>query len=263
MRLRRVEAVAFLAEISAGRNRPILLRCEGADESSEGEFVVKLRAGLQGPPVGLAFEVLAALLARRLGLSCPEPVEVVVSEGLADATETANPEVAGRMRASVGSNFGSKYLRSLLTWGRNEPIPAKLRPPATEILAFDALMQNPDRQAHGNPNILVGSSAMYVIDHEAAFSFYYAVGGASEPWNVANLTFLREHIFFRQLRGRAASLERFRSAFESLSDDDLNEMLQQVPESWREDRLDSVVEHVRLVRNRADQFFEQLAGMLR
>jgi hypothetical protein len=107
MRLQRLEATAFLAQVASGRNHPVLLHCEGLDGAATGDFVVKLRDGFENGPAGFAFEVLAALLARRLGLDCPAPAAIVVDKALAEATAEVNSTVGNRMRRSIGLNFGS------------------------------------------------------------------------------------------------------------------------------------------------------------
>lgn len=164
---------------------------------------------------------------------------------------------------SEGLNYGSTYQHGLRTWGVDEPIPSELRDQALETFAFDALIENPDRR-RANPNVLVGSSAICLIDHGDAFSFYFAIGGPRpDPWKVAGLPFLRDHIFYRRLKRLDGSLERFRRALVAIGDADLDEMIESLPSEWQSARLGIVIEHLRKVRDHADEFVEQVQGALR
>jgi hypothetical protein len=136
---------------------------------------------LQAGAVAFAFEGLASMLAQQLGLLTPEPAAVQITAELAGAIQLTDSESARLLTESEGLNFGSKYKAGVPTWGADEPIPSELREPALEVFAFDCLIENPDRRRE-NPNVLVGSSEIYLIDHEMAFSFCLAIGGArTEP----------------------------------------------------------------------------------
>jgi hypothetical protein len=56
---------------------------------------------------------------------------------------------------------------------------------ATDIFAFDALIQNVDRRVT-NPNLLTVGSTFYVYDHETSFSFLQAILPPPQPWIVEN-----------------------------------------------------------------------------
>ncbi len=261
MTLPRLRAVEFMRRMTSGRSRPGLFRCESEDGQPKGDYVVKLRADLEGGAMALAFEAVAAMMARRLGLSTPDPAIVEIDSNLADAVEVIDSAAADAFRRSTGSNFGSKLVTGKRTWGSDEMIPTELRESALEVLAFDALLQNPDRRKD-NPNLLVGADEMYLIDHEVAFSFLYDVGPADEPWKVGTLGFLRDHVFYRRLKRRGGSLDRFRGKLAALADEDIEAMVEVLPPAWREDRLDRVTDHIKAVRDHADEFVEQVEGVL-
>lgn len=92
-------------------------------------------------------------------------------------------------RKLAGLNFGTRYLTGYRTWLRGQSIPASLRNTALELFAFNALIQNPDRGA-GRPNLLSGNGRIIAIDHDAAFSFVFAPGGAGDPCDLHLLPFL-------------------------------------------------------------------------
>ena len=157
--------------MSSGRTKPSLMHCEDEDGNQE-EAVVKLRAGFERKETGAVCELVASLLAKDLDLPVAEPLIVSIEKGFDRAVPDA--EVAPLMKGSVGMNFATKKLPSgLNTWLPHKSIPMLLRPLATEILAFDALIQNPDRHKD-NANVLWRGDELYIFDHELAFSF---VGG--------------------------------------------------------------------------------------
>ncbi len=173
-----VRAVTFI-KVLKGRTKPCLMLCEDA-EGNQHEAVVKLRAGFEMKEAGLVCELLASLLAGDLDLPVPKPMIVTVESGLDGAMPF--PDVAGRVRQSVGLNFGSARLPSgINTWLKNKAIPMQLRPLAAEIFAFDAIVQNPDRR-RDNPNLLWKGDDLYLYDHELAFSFVAGVVGWQPPW---------------------------------------------------------------------------------
>ncbi len=103
-----------------------------------------------------------------------------------------------------------------------------------------------------------------MIDHETAFSFCLDIRGPRpQPWNVAELPFLRDHIFFKRLRRQDGSLERFRERLTAISDADLDEMMDSIPPQWHDNRLRMIPEHLQAVRGHAQEFVEQVRGALR
>ena len=56
--------------------------CEDLDGNSAGEFVVKLRRGMETGVVGLTCELLSALLAADFGLRTPNPAIVDVDPAI-------------------------------------------------------------------------------------------------------------------------------------------------------------------------------------
>ena len=63
-------------------------------------------------------------------------------------------EVANRIRASAGLNFGTRFISSgYATWQKDDAVPASLRQGAVEVMAFDGVLDNTDRRRQ-NPNLL-------------------------------------------------------------------------------------------------------------
>jgi hypothetical protein len=154
--MRQLTAVRFERAMTSGRTRPLVLACEEADANADDptptEFLVKLRGSVQAGGVGLTCELIAAEVARFLDLPVPEPAVVEITEEFVRSV----PDVESReaLRKSLGLNFGSRYLSGGYgTWPTGKVVPLSLRPVASEIITFDAFIQNPDRRAE-RPNLL-------------------------------------------------------------------------------------------------------------
>jgi hypothetical protein len=91
---------------------------------------------------------------------------------------------------------------------------------AVHIFAFDALIAN-DGRCTDNPNVLVRGDELFVIDHEAAFSFLYLIAGKNPTWEVRRRRPLRQHVFFYQLRKQQIDLSLFTARLAALGDDEL------------------------------------------
>ena len=229
----KVTATRFTGQVSSGRTKPCIIFGE-TDEHEEVELVVKFASGCEFR--GLICELIASLLADDLGLPVPEAFLVETSEDFARTVPIQ--EAAANIRKSCGLNFGSRKLGAQFsTWPVNRPIPLGLRPVAAEVLAFDGLIQNPDRRWN-NPNCLVRGEELAIYDHDLAFSFLSAVIGGKQPWEAGGLDFLasnqNRHVFYNGLKGTPVNLERLSGAFENIDQKRLAEYLSAVPEQWQD-----------------------------
>src|SRR5262245_49199920 len=152
--IRQLRASTFSRSLTSGRTRPAILLCEDANGEPAGEFVVKFRGGIDTGVAGLAYEVLASVLAEELGLFTPPAAVVEIDQKVAALIQKVEPRLATVVANSAGLNFGSEVLQSgFSTWPVGKSIPLSLRQAALEVFAFDALTQNPDRK-YSNPNLL-------------------------------------------------------------------------------------------------------------
>lgn len=253
--------------MTSGRTRPLVLACEEAGEEADDptEYVVKLRGSLETGEVGLACELVASLLARFLDLPVPEPAIVEVTEEFTRSVPDGTSREA--LRKSLGLNFGSRYLPGgYITWPKGKLVPPALRPVASEVIAFDAFIQNPDRTAQ-RPNLLWKDEELVLFDHELAFSFLYAIGGPAEPWTDSFEGPLRSHVFYQPLKSLLAPLDRFQGAVDALADDRIHAMIQAVPPEWRtgsegEGKLTRIGEYIARRRDGIGALIEQVRRVI-
>lgn len=94
------------------------------------------------------------MLAQFFNIYIPPPAIILIEEDLAKAVaETvSDPRRADIIKKSVGFNFGSSFVPNISSWPVDKHVPAVMRDDAARIFAFDALIQNPDRQ-FVNPNL--------------------------------------------------------------------------------------------------------------
>lgn len=194
-------------ELSTGATRPCVFTCKDATDQIVGDFVVKFRSEVRGQETGLLFEFLAAQLALRLGIPMPSPALIELDSLLADATPDI--AIAGRIRASMGLNFGTCFLApGYVTWRKNDSVPLSLHQTAIEIMAFDAVIDNADRRQE-KPNLLWKDDEMFVFDHEVAFAFTRLIGTIPLPFDDVGMAFLRNHPLYAGMRGQEIDLRRF------------------------------------------------------
>lgn len=175
-----------------------------------------------------------------------------------------NPELSAIVRKSAGLNFGSQRLPAgVSVWPKDKPIPVLLRPRAAEILAFDALIQNPDRR-RDNPNLLWTGDDVFLCDHEQAFSFLMGVIGWQPPWTGQGTGFLRDHVFFRQLAGLEFSFDRLDGALGALTDARIREYIDAVPNEWRsnDDAADQIAGYLQSARQNRTALFGVIHHLL-
>ena len=126
-----------------GRTGPILSACE-ADGEEEVEVFVKLSAGCDQGVVNLAREAIAASLAADLGLPVPKPWIVEIPPEIIPVV--ADAQVADKLRRSCPVAFGSTRTPGFSAWTTGQRLSDAMRPVASGILLFDAIIQNPDRR---------------------------------------------------------------------------------------------------------------------
>jgi hypothetical protein len=131
-----------------------------------GTYVVKFRGAGQGRKALIA-EIIAAGIARGIGLPVPELVTVDVDPGLAGGEP--DEEVQDLLRASAGLNLGIDFLPGALDF---DPSAFPVDPLAAgRVVWFDAFVGNMDRSRR-NPNLLQWRG-MWLIDHGATLSFHH------------------------------------------------------------------------------------------
>jgi hypothetical protein len=247
--------------MSSGRTSPALFGCQTTKGEPAGEYVVKLSGNMDLGHAGLLFELLGSLLAAHFQIMHPDPAFVELSTEMAQLIGDRYPEHRRKMLTSVGLNFGTKHLTDVSIWPIGRPLPDAMARAATEIFAFDAMIQNDDRRFR-NPNVFSRGDELIIFDHELAFSFLRMIGPSGVPWVLKGRRSLDDHVFYLNLKGRQLDLVRFTQNLSSLSEQNMESMIAKVPGEWRESCLALISAHLKEVRDHASEFVEQVKRRL-
>jgi hypothetical protein len=210
---------------------------------------------------GPASELIASCLAGHFGIRRPEPAAVRLHPDLIVWLAKQRPDLAAAVRSSPGLNFGTRLLLDVATWPVGRGLPESIMMVAPHIFAFDALIDN-DYRLRQYPNLLVRGDEVFVIDHEAAFSFLYLVGRKNPTWEIRERRSLREHVFFYQLRKQQIDLSLFTARLAALGDEELELIIREIPVEWWHGDIDRMSAHLQLVRDHAAQFERQVFEVL-
>lgn len=190
---------------------------------------MKLRASITGAERGLARELVASLLASRLGLSVPPPCLVEVTREFSESLQT--PDVRARLLANIGCQFGTIQLSG--SWHAvpfKRELPERLFNSAAAVFAFDALLRNDDRHLD-KANYLMRGNTIMLIDHERAFPSQ-GMGAGPMPWEAGGLSFLKRHVFYQGLKGQLPDFQAMLDAFSSITPAEFTEMVSVIPDEW-------------------------------
>ena len=254
-------AVRFARFMDTGRTKPAIFACEDLSGTFAGEYVVKLRGGIETRESGLLRELLAAKLAEYFRIDSPQPALIRIEESLAELISGIEPSRTTCIRDSVGLNFGTKLASGYSIWPVDRYIPDALRQSAVDIFAFDAVIQNPDRR-FDNPNLFVNGDSVLIFDHEMAFSFLLDIFPSATPWELRGQKYLEKHVFYSRLKSKSIDLEAFIQTLSALSDTLLESFMTDIPDEWNNDSVPKISQHIRSIREHASAFNEEIRRFL-
>ena len=212
--LEHVTVTSYLAPLREGGSLPGLVEADNL-----GTYVLKFRGAGQGP-LALVAEIIGGELARRLGFRTPELALAELDPRI--ARSEPDEEIQDLLAASAGTNLAVDYLPGSagfdpLGWTADEDF-------ASELLWFDALIQNVDRSWR-NPNLLVWHNDIWLIDHGAALYFHHDWSRAApdKPFDA------RQHVVKDRAKRLAEAHERLAP---KITEELLAEVTGDVPPEW-------------------------------
>jgi hypothetical protein len=212
--LERVTVTSYLTPLREGGSLPGLVEAD-----DYGTYVLKFRGAGQGP-LALVAEIICGELARKLGFKTPALAIAALDPRIAKSEP--DPEIQDLLAVSAGDNVAVDYLPGSagfdpLGWSADEDF-------ASELLWFDALVQNVDRSWR-NPNLLVWHKDIWLIDHGAALYFHHDWSRVApdKPFDA------RQHV----VGDRATKLEQAHEKLAPLiTATTLDEVTADVPAAW-------------------------------
>ena len=218
MSIERLTGVRYVVPLREGGSLPAVVETD-----RDGPYVVKFRGAGQGQKALIA-ELLAAGIARALGLPVPRPALVALDAAFGRAEP--DPEIQDILRGSVGANFGLAYLPGALAFdpAAGTDVGPEL---AASIVWFDAFITNVDRTVR-NTNILLWRGQLWLIDHGAALYVHHRWEGWEERIQ-SSFPQIREHVLLALAGDLAAADERLRPA---LTEAVIRRVVADVPDEW-------------------------------
>lgn len=255
--LARLTATQFIRNMTSGRTAPLLCGCADKNGRHDGEFVVKFLSAK-----GALFELVGSRLATHFGILVPEPAAVQVEQEFADVVNERLRQQTPPRKIGAGLNFGSRVINPMTTWLVDRMIPEAMFQDATNIFAFDALIQNPDRRVE-NPNLFTQGDSIYVYDHEqTSFSFLVALSPSAEPWDLEREEYLGRHVFYSRLRTKKIDLTDFGQRLNALTRQALTTVREEIPPEWMHEDLKRIEGHLLQIQKNAEKFLEQIRRRL-
>lgn len=258
-----VTATTFHRFLDNGRTTPAIFSCKDRKTGDAGEYVVKLRGGMERRERGLTCELYASMLGAYFGMSCPRAAIVLIEEDLANVIGeelSGDDGKAEIIRESIGLNFGTQFLTNLTVWPVDKPVLGPMQDAATKVFAFDALIQNPDR-TFNNPNLGSRNEDLFIFDHELGFSFLLDIFPSRTPWKLETEDYLGRHVFARALNHVPFPAD-FLQRLSGLSQEVFAYFSEQVPNGWKSEDLPKIESHLALMSEHAAEFAEEVTRRL-
>lgn len=249
--LHHAEAETLVRKTTTQTKNAAFFLLVNAPNGSQHEVVVKPRVA----PDAHLHEWVAAALAQELGVQTPTSFAVSVSpQFISSLTPLYQPPFKSGVLLHGSEKFTGYNAPT-------RPLSADLKAAATNLLAFDAFVQNADRR-DGNPNFVVGRSSLMAFDHEECFSHRLLIrkdddGPASED-GVRDI--ILRHWCAPEL-ARANFID-FRGRVRGLTDDAIDAIFRQVPKEWRSKAVDDISGYVKERRDRVDVWFPKVEACI-
>lgn len=246
---------------NSGTTKPMLIFGKCNETGEEDFYVAKFIKSERMSIESSCRELVAALIAKELDLNTVEPVIIDIDkffvETLQDSNDNSNYNKGDYLIASesIGSNFGSLYIKGCSTYIKNQNLNDILLAQAENIFAFDIFISNVDRRID-KPNLLINGNKIIVLDHELSFSFVNTIGPRNKtPWIFSqnDLSWIRNHCLYNNLRGGNIKFNNFIYKINNINTNFWNILNVLIPKDWKENSmkqieeikatLDSIIQH--------------------
>lgn len=217
--IREVNITRYVTPLREGGSLP------GLVEADDGFlYVIKFRGAGQGVKALIA-DFIGGELARAAGIKTPELVFANLSEAF--GRMEPDEEIQDLLKASEGLNLGGHYLVGSITF---DALVTRVDPElASKVVWLDAFLTNVDRTVK-NTNMLTWNKDLWLIDHGAALYFHHAWDNWEEQ-AVKPFAMIKDHVLLNQ----ATMLNEVHQwMMDTLNEDTIKSVLNQLPESWLE-----------------------------
>lgn len=238
MKIPHFTATRFEQVITEGRTHPVVLACR-SDEPADRSRPLLVKA-IGCPEIHstwqLVTEVVSNAAARNMGVRTPAPAVVSLSETVAKQINQSLNELGHRFEVQPGFASGCDFITNLVPFTVDQLLTPELRDHATKLFVFDMASQNPDRR-RSKVNCGLNKGGLVAFDFELCFAhkFLPVIGGSSaSAWLPSNSQQARNHLFYSEVKANPPQIEQVESMVESLTSSWWNDVMDGVPDEWRE-----------------------------
>jgi len=253
----------IVGEMTSGANCPVHIRGFDKATHKKDEYVVKLRdSERMSDPAAAMRELLAAFIGTEMDIPVAEPVVVEITPQVAELTE--KPLLKQRILNSAGLNFGTRYLGlGFQVFALLSSFPQKLERQAQDLLAFDLLLQNPDRTKE-KPNMLTDGTHLVGYDHELAFSFEKILFAPVNLWQQTGelRRWIDNLILLPRVKGLKYNFEDFAERMNRLNKHFWSQVEILMPPSWKHESFDRINSGILDFISHRDEFINELKRIL-
>ena len=264
--LKQYDAARYEEILTGGRTQPLVLACRSRSGAQATESKVVKAIGC--PDVSsqwqIVTEVVSNVIARRLGVTTPEPCAIHISEEMAAKLTLSAKDQGHVHQITAGWASGCALLRpppAPYTSGQN--LGAAQRVQAARLFVFDMLAQNPDRRMV-KPNCGMIKDGIVAFDFEMCFGFLFVpvVGGSAiQPWEVSKVGLSKSHLFRDVTKRDLPDEEEVVLRLQALADDWGADMLAGLPAEWHVE-AERIWTSVASVRQNAKVFAKEISRSL-
>lgn len=254
----RVIPLDYLGQPGRGQTRPYYFGCYEVETNIYDAYLIKYSS----EPEPLARESVGNALARFGGLKTPDPAVSIVSPVLVENVKHMFQREGKYSNQVQGHGAACRVFRSGQESALDD-LPMTHPLEALRLYIFDMVSGNSDRVRH-NPNCTVGSKGLIVFDFEQCFALDQReiVPSDIEPWRVATGGLGVTHMYHTRLIGANGVRKEVRTMLEKFTDLRLNQILDEIPRTWIPE-AQRIVNHVKIIREHADDFISDVAESLK
>ena len=258
--LAEIAAIQVFSTATSGANKPLFIQGRDINTQKSNRYVLKYRGAERMDERTSARELLAALLAKELGIFVPEPVVILVNDifvnGLKDHTDYYN------IIKSKGINFGCEFVVGDSDMSQKTHLTAVQLQQAMQVFVFDLMIQNADRRLE-KPNFFIAKDNIYIIDHELGFGFLdtFAFLRSSKPFifNETDVNSAKNHFFYTKLRNiREQNFDAAFLPFEQFNRNFWNCIDAIIPVEWQTNEIPQIKTHINQILDNIHLFKQEI-----
>lgn len=254
----------MIYEITDSANLPLLVAGINKCDSIRSEYAVKLNASERMTIQARMFELIAAFMAIEIDLNVVEPVIIEITEEFVDLVK--GKEYFLKCNKSIGYNYGSTFVKGYLIVDNNIGLSDRQKEQAQNIIAFDTLIGNVDRNAQ-KPNMITNGDNIILLDHELAFSFIRVLSFLKNktPWvlNEEDQTIMIKHCLYSRVKGCVDKLDEFGEKMTRFDEEFWENVRSNIPDEWySHDEFIEIKTHVNSMIENRDEFIKNIKHIL-